>query len=60
LTKSQELLLVPIATYLRQHLAGQLATRGLTDQQIDPVVDDVRGRLTSLLSHWDDLPFPGR
>jgi hypothetical protein len=53
-------LLVPIATYLRQHLAGQLATRGLTDQQIDPVVDDVRGRLTSLLSHWDDLPFPGR
>ena len=48
---------MPIATYLRQRLAGQLATRGLTDQQIAPVVDDVRGRLTSLLSHWDDLPI---
>ena len=48
---------VPIATYLRQHLTGQLASRGLTDQKIAPVVEDVRCRLTSLLSRWDDLAF---
>jgi hypothetical protein len=62
----QEFALVPVTTYLEHYLSPQLASHGLIDRQITPVLEDVRARLTSLLYRWNDpkvrptLLFPGR
>lgn len=55
-----------INDYLEQDLAPHLVARGLTGNQLRTVLDDVRTRLSSLLSYWTDEPvrqtllLPGR
>jgi len=46
-----------IPEYTQSVLAPHLLTLGLNKHQRQVVLEDVTGRLESLLSHWSDLPF---
>ena len=48
---------VPIEEYLQQHLIPHLATRGLDDDQIRRVAEDIEYRLASVLCRWNDGYF---
>jgi hypothetical protein len=46
-----------LAHYLEGRLAPQLKDRGLSTPQVAPLLEDVRDRLTSVLSRWNDEAF---
>ncbi len=46
-----------VQEYTQSVLAPQLLSLGLNKHQRQVVLEDVTGRLESLLSHWSDLPF---
>ncbi|HEX5414149.1 MAG TPA: hypothetical protein VFZ25_00685 [Chloroflexota bacterium] len=48
---------MPIEAYLQNHLIPQLSVRGMDDDQIHRVADDVGRRLASVLSRWNDGDF---
>jgi hypothetical protein len=49
-----------IDMYLQDLLAPQLAAFGAHRQAVEQVTRDVRHRLASLVSRWNDLRFAGR
>jgi hypothetical protein len=46
-----------IENYLNNHLAPHLEYFGLPADWTESIIADVRRRLVSILSRWDDLPF---